>query len=297
MGAAGSVLDDEKQSASPGARGSPGKKPIVLEKSPEFTVHLHRWPNCPIPLPETFILRLSSESLDFVHTESGLPLVQFPFQNIICWGQSSRSFQFKIFDLTKTSSEERDNGVLIELRTTQGKLIADTTMATVRKLMETMDKSAISKEEYRSLLGNVFDFDGKLRDNWMETINQFTSGGRQFLAKQGMELIMRVGDQAPFEKVELACLIYERMANKSSFQLIINTFEDPVERDNLIHRVKNMTKQSGRPLVSNCSILPERPGSLGESLIADDPVEKACDETSETVAGTVEADETVSEAN
>lgn len=260
MGAGGSVLDDEKFFQGPPSKGqgSPVRKTNPQENAPEFVVHLSRWPGCTITLPESFILRLSSESLDFVSSETGLPLVQFPFQNIICWGQSTRSFQFKIFDLTKANPQERDNGVLIELRTTQGKVIADTTMAIVRKLMATMDSTAITKEEFQSLLGNIFDAENKLQDNWMETINQFTSSGRQFLAKQGMELLMRVGDQAPFEKVELACLIYERMANKNSFQLIINTFEDSVERDNLIHRVRSLSKQAPT-LVANCTILPERP--------------------------------------
>lgn len=256
MGAAGSVLDDEKIR---GSRTTADKLSPIREQTPEFTVHLNRWPGCNIALPDSFIIRLASESLDFVSSENRLPLIQFPYQNIICWGQSSHSFQFKIFDLTKANPQERDNGVLIELRTTQGKLIADTTMSIVRNLMATMENKAITKEEFHGLLGSVFHPDGNLQETWMETVNQFTSGGRQFLAKQGMELLLRVGDQAQFDKVELACLIYERMVNKSSFQLIINTFEDPVERDNLIHRIKSMGKQAGSALVSNCTILPERP--------------------------------------
>jgi hypothetical protein len=259
MGAGGSVFDDEKISSPGPTKSAADRLPTIQEKAPEFTVHLHRWPGCLITLPDSFVVRLSSESLDFVSLENRLPLVQFPYQNIICWGQSNRSFQFKIFDLTKENPQERDNGVLIELRTAQGKVIADTTMSIVRKLMATMDSKSITKEEFLGLMGSVFHPDGTLQENWMETINQFTSGGRQFLAKQGMELLLRVGDQAPFDKVELACLIYERMVNKSSFQLIINTFEDPVERDNLIHRVKGMSKQAGSGLVSNCTILPERP--------------------------------------
>jgi hypothetical protein len=139
------------------------------------------------------------------------------------------------------------------------------------------------------LLQSVFDVDNNsaLRDNWLSTIDQFTSSGRLFLAKQGMELMVRISPLAPFDKFDLACLIYERMINKNSFQLIINTFEDKQERENLIHRLKlnlvstNTTNAGGgSPLktsanattvtgsnaptsvVADCAILPERPASL-----------------------------------
>jgi hypothetical protein len=122
----------------------------------------------------------------------------------------------------------------------------------------------------------------------MAIIDQFTSGGRLFLAKQGMELLLRIGPRAPFEKVELACLIYDRMVNKNSVQLLINTFKDQQERDNLIHRLKldqpqdnnnnnhqnalstsplrqlskgnSMGQSTGKiTVVNDCMILPEKP--------------------------------------
>ena len=43
---------------------------------------------------------------------------------------------------------------------------------------------------------------------------------------------------APFEKFDLACLLYDRILNKDSYQLIINVFPDATERENLIHRLK-----------------------------------------------------------
>lgn len=262
MGAAGSVLDDESSSTF----GSPSKpQPVPVDRSkvgdgnlnncPSFLVSLSFWPGNTISLPPQFKLRISYESLDFVRPEDNSPLVQFPFQNIICWGSSPQNFQFKVFDLEKSEIEKRDTGILISLKTNQGKMIEDATMSNVQNLMVDINQRAISKAEFAVLIAAVLDENNALRDNWMETINQFTSGGRLFLAKQGMEILTRVGQQAPFERFELACLIFERMINKNSIQLLINTFEDPQERENLIHRLKlNKDKKN---VVTDCAILPE----------------------------------------
>ncbi len=58
-----------------------------------------------------------------------------------------------------------------------------------------------------------------------------------------------------FERFELACLIFERMINKNSVQLLVNTFEDPQERENLIHRLK--LNKDKKVVVADCAILPE----------------------------------------
>ncbi len=260
MGAGGSVLDDEPYGGSP-VKSSPAKpkkdtaKPAVDPTTyPTFAVSLSFWPGNRITLPDQFKLRISYESMDFIRPEGGTPLVQFPFQNIICWGSSPQNFQFKVFDLEKSEAEKRDSGILISLKTNQGKMIEEATMSTVQKLMADMTQ-AISKPEFQVLLTNLFDEKGQLVENWMAVLDQFTASGRKFLAKQGMELLLRIGPQAPFEKFDLACLIFERLINKNSVQLLINTFDDPQDRDNLIHRLK-LDKEK-IVAVTDCAILPE----------------------------------------
>lgn len=260
MGATGSVLE-EAHVTKASTNSVSTKKSASTSSSPSITfpVSLAFWSNVHIKLPEQFLLRISYESLDFVNAASGLPLVQFPFQNIICWGSSLTNFQFKVFDLENDDPEKRTHGIMISVNTRQGKAIEDATMATVQKLMVDINARAISREEFSGLLNTVFDTNNMLAENWMEIVNQFTVGGRLFLAKQGMELLIRVGKEAPFEKVELACLIYERMINKNSVQLIINTFDDEQERGNLIHRLKlNSSKSGTTTAVTNCAILPEK---------------------------------------
>ena len=262
MGAAGSVLDDNRNDVI----GTPtnSKKGTSSELNstrsqktdgtyPAFTVALGFWPGRTIELPDLFKLKVSYESLDFIRIEDETPLIQFPFQNIICWGSSRQNFQFKVFDFQNLDAEKKESGILISLKTTQGRLIEDATMSTVQKLMLDINQRAISKEEFIALQWSIFNANSELREDWKSVIDQFTSGGRLFLAKQGMELLIKIGTLAPFEKFDLACLLYERIINKDSFQLLVNTFPDEQERENLIHRLK-----LNKEMVTNCVILPEK---------------------------------------
>lgn len=73
-----------------------------------------------------------------------------------------------------------------------------------------------------------------------------------------MDLMLLIGPLAPFEKVDLACLLYQRILTTESFQLVVNTFQDKEERENLIHRlgIKNTNVSSEFDLVTDCKILP-----------------------------------------
>jgi hypothetical protein len=77
----------------------------------------------------------------------------------------------------------------------------------------------------------------ELREDWFVTVTQFCVS-RSFLAKQAMELVQFAGPLAPFERIDLAEMLYNRIFNKDSFQLVVNAFEDRGERENLTHRLK-----------------------------------------------------------
>jgi len=264
MGAGASIAEDKGDhpaSPSPQKRNNASSNQSTSQVGdrsyPTFDVSLGFWPGNTVTLPDRFKLRIAYESLDFIRADDESPLIQFPFQNIICWGSSRQNFQFKVFNFEDVDPEKKDNGILISLKSSQGRLIEDTTMATVQRLMVDINQRAISKQEFAILQNNLFDENQNLREDWMTIINQFTTGGRCFLAKQGMELLIHIGNVAPFEKFDLACLLYERIINKDSFQLLVNTFPDEQERDNLIHRLK-----LDKDMVKNCTILPEKAEKL-----------------------------------
>jgi hypothetical protein len=267
MGATGSVIEDENNSPVVSSKlthnnsAKDENNHTSNESCPTYIVSLVAWPTelPKIAIPSTFKLKISYESLDFIRIDDCAPIIQFPFQNIICWGSTVQNFQFKVFHLGKKSDdiEEKDNGYLINLRTLEGKRIEDSTMETVQKLMVDINQRAISRQEFNILLDSIFEGEGEehLKDDWMSIIDQFTATGRLFLAKQGMELLIKIGPLAPFEKFDLACLLYNRIINKNSFQLLVNTFDDEHERENLIHRLQLNKLKKG--VVSTCAILPE----------------------------------------
>ena len=207
-------------------------------------------------LPSNIILKISRESLDILSSDTSIPLLQFPYQNILCWGSSSSIFQFTVVI-------NNNNNLKVIMRTQYGKQIEDTTMSTVLTLMTLMDKEAITKEQFQSLLLLIYDKDNDiLIDTWMHSI-ETCSITRSFLAKQAMELMILISPHAPFEKFDLACLLYNRILNKDSFQLVINTFDNIIDRENLIHRLnlnRNKFKSNDddiKKLVSSSKLLPE----------------------------------------
>lgn len=275
MGAGASVTDVGPISLSTPITLKPGDMAAVRT----FVVSLQAWGKDAIRLPDRFTLRISLESLDFVETETGKPLVQFPFQNILCWGSSSKVFQFSVFDVENCLNGKGSETIPIYLRTTEGRLIEKWIMENVRKLMADMSKShAVTKAEFRGLKNLLFQIteqeeeaapkaeatstsppdrgpyekaegSGKmlpagasLREDWLQVIDQFSCNGRKFLTKQGMELMLLIGPLMPFEKFDLALLLYDRIINSESYQLIINTFEDEAERENLILRLRDEKK-------------------------------------------------------
>ena len=273
-----------------------------------FVVSLHAWGKNAVQLPARFTLRISLESLDFVEIETGRPLVQFPFQNILCWGSSSKVFQFSVFDVENCLNGKGSETIPIYLRTTEGRLIEKWIMENVRRLMADMAKPhAVTKAEFRGLKNLLFQItteqeevagsraaeapqsfsqnaepaqedapdnsvpvlpaDASLREDWLQVIDQFSCNGRKFLTKQGMELMLLIGPLMPFEKFDLALLLYDRIINSESYQLIINTFEDEAERENLILRLRDEKKskeaRSGK-FTPSCKIMTEyvpTPGS------------------------------------
>ena len=87
--------------------------PHKSHEYPTFSVALSGWAERPIDLPDLFKLRISYESLDFIRCNDEQPIIQFPFQNIICWGSSRHHFQFKVFDFQNQDPQKKESGILI----------------------------------------------------------------------------------------------------------------------------------------------------------------------------------------
>lgn len=147
MGAGGSVQENNlnSNSSSTSWESNPKDYGVSLVSSERFKMAKD--------LPPKFTLHIGYESLDFVNTETKSPIIQFPFQNIICWGSNTTVFRFNVFDYENMGKED----ISIILKTTFGKQIEDTTMGTVRHLMVDMETKTISKEEFSELLPMIID--------------------------------------------------------------------------------------------------------------------------------------------
>lgn len=104
-----------------------------------------------------------------------------------------------------------------------------------------------------------------------------------------------MGPLVPFEKFDLACMLYERVLNKDSFQLIVNTFPDPQERDNLIHRLgldKSKHSKGAPSLTTNCALLPMSPI---KGPVAPLPISPRADDDAAAAAAAAGAEEETGE--
>jgi len=136
-GSVGIIADQNETSSSLQPASSSGSPLHSLSKSAtSFLVSLH----CESPLirtemPSSFYLKIAKESLDFVHKDSLLSIINFPYHSILCWMHDNSMFQFTLDDsgdVTTDSSVPEKITYIIQLRTSRGKEIADILMSTVR---------------------------------------------------------------------------------------------------------------------------------------------------------------------
>eukprot|EP00968_Pinguiococcus_pyrenoidosus_P012296 scaffold1070_cov245-Pinguiococcus_pyrenoidosus.AAC.50 len=209
------------------------------------------------------VLRIAYEALVFLDaTAAKAPLQHFPYQAVVCWGSTSRIFQFKIFG--SYFRRDRSDTLAVTVYTKEGVEIQNRLLQHVKVrtapwdklsrdppvLMDDMEASAVSKDDFKVLTTELLrlraekgraqtsdGFGDEVATAQLELVRQF-GHGRKFVAKQGVELLAVIGEAAPFERIELAIFLYGRLLNPSSFQLLLNQFSDATDRRNILHRLK-----------------------------------------------------------
>ena len=72
-------------------------------------------------------------------------------------------------------------------------------------------------------------------EGWRQVIESST-GDKLLSSKQAMDVMTTVALHCtPFEQTELACLLYSKILHRDAFQLVVNMFQDPRDRENLVH--------------------------------------------------------------
>jgi hypothetical protein len=187
-------------------------------------------------------LQLSSEAMQIFDEGSGVLVHQVFYYRIVCWGYSPSTFHWRAYD-----EEDETKMVSYTVATEEGQEIERHVMSSVRVLMGRMDAKGVTAEAFKGMLGTLRSLgeDG-MTDHALGAVKQMTMG-RKFDARQATELINALGVISPFDKVEGCCSLYpDALLHRSSFPtLLIDCFEDPVDRENVTHRLGLVLKADG----------------------------------------------------
>lgn len=155
--------------------------------------------------------------------------------------------------------------VNIIVSTRRGGELEAAIMKTVKELMHLMEATGLSRRVYANIcsrpahhlcagigsaefaqLCDLLQEDG---DRALEAVRQ-TALSRRFDIKQAVKVVTMIGDLSPFDKVEAATILYGALINPTSFPLVLDTFEDPADRENLCHRLDITLDESGNVVPS-----------------------------------------------
>jgi hypothetical protein len=111
----------------------------------------------------------------------------------------------------------------------------------VQKLLTDTAELGITRDEFIELKKRLVGLRGYLQEDWRNILQTCMSSGgggkRMFQAKQAIELAQAIGPLIPFEKDDLTCMLYEYLLNPSAVDLLVATSDDPIHRENLVHRL------------------------------------------------------------
>lgn len=184
--------------------------------------------------PKSLVLRLDKECLTLLSDLGGMSngsnggkmLCQWNYVDIMCWGHSSTTFQFRVFD--PQGSTQRKKAVYA-FATREGAVIQASLLATVLSLMERTKREALNDSEMNELVQTIAE------DESYDSLRQLATH-RSLTAQQALRLIRRFGHDE-FDKVECCVICYTQLLNKSSLQLLLGEFADAAARENVLVRL------------------------------------------------------------
>ena len=252
----GNGASQPSKRAPAGASGTPAEKPSPGPR-PEFRVWAPSGAPGGSPLPT--ILRLEDEVLLLLDPDTGAQVYQVYYFRIVCWGFSRTSFHWRTF----AGEEEGEPAPVpaeaaaaaaaaaavsvFSVTTEEGVAIERALMASVRRLMGRMESRGVGAPAFAALLDCLRSLaaDG-LTDHALTAVKQMALG-RSFDARQATELVNTLGALSPFEKIEGACALYPgALLHPASLPtLLLDCFEDAMDRENVCHRLGIVVSQEG----------------------------------------------------
>jgi len=170
------------------------------------------------------ILRVGSESLSILDT-SYKPLKVFVYHQIISWGHNAKSFRWKFLVHGKQHT--------YIVMTDEGKTLEHLLLDNVKKLMKVMESKGIDNPAFDALLTEVKH----------KGVAAVRTQSRAFTSHQAVQVLQSI--EHDFEKIETAAVIYDKLINKNSFQLVLNEFSNKADRENLCVRLHINFQENG----------------------------------------------------
>jgi hypothetical protein len=199
--------------------------------------------------PKKLLMRVTLEAVELLTSDGNifLPILVFPFDSIVSSNCTRLEFEMHVaksaFSFVKNDKLDGATCIIV-LKTYQSKQMEELIRHSAAKISAMASSNCESKlmddnEFHRFLPGLVemnAENDSYLNSHWRRELDT-ALGDRQLLGKQALELMLLVSPTDPFERIEFACYLYEKLFAKDSFPLVLNLSMESEERVNILMRL------------------------------------------------------------
>lgn len=186
----------------------------------------------PPDAPAHLALTLSHEALVLLDADSRALVAAFSFHRILCWGWSRAAFSWRAF-----TDDAEASVATFTVRTAEGEAIEARVMHAVQTLIVDMRTRAVPDAPFAGLVNTLHALAAEGEgERALSAVRQMALG-RAFDARQAVTLLQATGAITPFDKLEAAVVLYHALLARQSFLLLLNEFEDPQDRANILHRL------------------------------------------------------------
>jgi hypothetical protein len=139
----------------------------------------------------------------------------------------------------KSSRDENVDTYVVE--TSAGVTIEGIVMNAVKALMTGMETCGVEEREFAAVMATVESLaDESGIEGSGETAIQLIksiAAVHRFDIRQAVSLLSAVCRLSPFDGLEAAIVLYGALINRDSFPMLLQTFEDETDRENICHRL------------------------------------------------------------
>lgn len=139
-------------------------------------------------IPLSFYIRISYESLDFLHLHTLQPFIAFPYHVIITWGCNQTIFTFSVIPQALRMNTDIGANMQFLCETPFPQQLEKCVLEAIEALMTDTSENGISHLEFRTIKSIVTEHDGTLFEQWRDVLKPYKQQNKKFQTKQGTYL-------------------------------------------------------------------------------------------------------------